>query len=223
MTNSPARRLRAAVAFGVASTVMVACGGGSVATERTDGVAPQLPTGHPVVEAPSLDEARSEGPVGSTGVVLETLEGGGYTYALLDLDGVQRWVAGPPIPMEAGDTVSVPDMVSMGAFSSPSLQRSFDELFFTGGFQTTGEGQAPTPDDFQHHGSVTEAIVAGSYVYLAVDTGEETLWIAAPVTEVEQGARVGWNGGSLMKDFTSPSLGRTFAEIFFVEGVFILG
>jgi hypothetical protein len=160
--------------------------------------------------------------MGTTGVVMEALHGGGYTYARVDFDGGERWIAGPPIPLAVGDTVSVPDMMNMGGFRSESLGRHFDELFFTGGFHRAGQDLGPVEASFQHEGSVEEIIAVGSYVYLLVDTGVENLWIAAPATEIEEGARVGWNGGSLMRNFSSPSLGRTFSEILFVAAVSVL-
>ena len=213
--------LRASAACSLA--FLVACAGGP----GPDTVEPLLPAGHPVVTAPTLqtDEAPEAG--GITGVVRETLEGGGYLYALLDLAEGTRWVAGPPVPLAVGDTVSVPDMVSMGAFESPTLGRSFDELFFTGAFQKHGVVVVrPTPaaaGTFQHEGEVQEAITSGAYVYVSVDTGAEILWIAAPTTKLEPGQRIGWNGGTQMGSFTSPTLGRTFEAILFVQEVTVVG
>lgn len=159
---------------------------------------------------------------GATGVVLEAHDGGGYTYARVDFEGVERWIAGPPVVLVAGDTVSVLDMVNMGRFQSEGLGREFDELFFTSGFRRAGPGAAPAEGGLRYEGSVEEVLVTHSYVIALVDSGEESVWIAAPVTEVHEGDRIGWNAGSLMREFWSPSLDRTFDEILFVSRVFVL-
>lgn len=174
------------------------------------------PPGHPVTGG----EGSLNGE--ATGVVLEAHDGGGYTYAKVDFQGVERWVAGPPASLAAGDTVAVLDLVNMGAFKSERLGREFDELFFTSGFRQASGVVTPTGDGFQHEGFVEEVIVTRSYVIALVDSGEEALWVAGPVTEVREGDRIGWNAGTLMTEFWSPSLDRTFDEILFVPRVFVL-
>lgn len=208
------RALRGTVLL--AGALVAACSGGSVNGSSAGATAPGLPSGHPVVEAERLNPAPTSDAVATTGVVQETLEGGGYTYVRLDLAGTERWVAGPPAELATGDTVTVPNMTSMGAFTSASLGRTFDDLYFTGGFIQEGELS------FEHEARVEQVLTSGSYVYLAVDYEDETMWLAAPATQVTEGDSVGWNGGSLMKDFTSSTLERTFAEILFVEGVAVL-
>ena len=43
-----------------------------------------------------------------------------------------------------------------------------------------------------------------------------------PSADVQAGDSVGWSGGTLMQDFTSSTLGRTFPEILFVHAVSVL-
>ena len=83
-------------------------------------------------EPPRVDEIASTTP---TGVVLETMDAGGYTYAHVALDDTEMWVAGPPTPLKVGDTVSLVDTMFMGPFTSPALDRSFDEIFFVMSFR----------------------------------------------------------------------------------------
>ncbi len=62
------------------------------------------------------------------GVVKETMQAGGYTYARLDLCGKERWIAGPPVPLNVGETAKVSGAFTMKGFKSPTLGRTFDEL-----------------------------------------------------------------------------------------------
>ena len=56
-------------------------------------------------------------PVGMVrGTVLETMDGGGYTYALIDTETDQRWVASQQIPVGVGDVVQVSQGMPMQAF-----------------------------------------------------------------------------------------------------------
>ena len=70
-----------------------------------------------------------------------------------------------------------------------------------------------------HAGVVTEAISATSYTYLHVkgDGGEE--WLATSQMDIKPKSKIRWNDGSIMTNFTSKSLNRTFDKIRFVEVV----
>lgn len=201
----------------LASVLGLSCSGPPATPGPSDAAAVGLPPGHPTVEAPRLERSADPGTRAMSGIVLETVDGGGYTYARLDFAGEERWVAGPESALSIGDTVAVADMANMGPFSSPSLGRSFEELYFTGSFG--GPGAATV----EHRGVVTQVVPAGSYLYLEVEAEGVSRWLAAPAAQVHEGDSVGWNGGSLMRDFASPSLGRTFSEILLVEAVTVLG
>jgi hypothetical protein len=65
--------------------------------------------------------------------VLETMDGGGYTYVKVDEDGAVYWAAAPAAQVAVGDQVNFSEQMMMKNFSSPSLNRTFDELMFVGG------------------------------------------------------------------------------------------
>jgi hypothetical protein len=50
----------------------------------------------------------------------------------------------------------------------------------------------------------------------ASDTEEPLVWLAGPETVLGVGDVVSWQGGSLMRQFHSGTLNRTFTEIVFV-------
>ena len=218
--------LAAAAVAGIALAAVSGMSGDSVAEDGTAGAA----TTTPEASASALPEGHPEIPptasAGETlvGVVRETLQGGGYTYARLDTDDGEVWAAGPTTDLAEGETVTLMGVMQMGAFSSPSLERSFDELYFVDRFvagdasEATGAGGAAAPDavvgDFR--GTVKQAIPASRYVYLEVETGDGPVWLAAPEMAVEEGDEVRWAGGTLMRDFASGTLDRTFDAILFV-------
>jgi membrane protein implicated in regulation of membrane protease activity len=96
---------------------------------------PTMPPGHPPMGGSAPAEAAPARPGAShvAGKVVETLEGGGYTYAKVEQDGKTSWVAVPPTPLSVGQEVEfVPGFV-MNNFNSKALNRTFDAITFSGG------------------------------------------------------------------------------------------
>ncbi len=69
------------------------------------------------------------------------------------------------------------------------------------------------------HGAVLETMNAGSYTYVQVRTASGDIWAAGPTTTVAVGDEVTLPQGMLMQDFESPSLGRKFPQIYFVNAI----
>ena len=69
------------------------------------------------------------------GLVLEAIQGAGYTYVHVEDDGVRLWVAGEQIDVEAGQAVTWDGGAVMRDFESPTLQRTFDRLLFADGLR----------------------------------------------------------------------------------------
>ena len=74
-------------------------------------------------------EGDSKGPPQS-GKVLETMEGGGYTYMQLDQDGKMVWIAVRRADVAVGDKVEYVEQMRMRNFTSKTLEKSFDEIVF---------------------------------------------------------------------------------------------
>lgn len=91
-----------------------------------------LPADHPPIgTAPGAASAPADAP---TGLVKETMDSGGYTYALLDIDGEEIWTAGPPTELEVDDRVALAGAMGMENFTASSLDRTFDRILFVSGF-----------------------------------------------------------------------------------------
>jgi hypothetical protein len=67
-------------------------------------------------------------------------------------------------------------------------------------------------------GTVLETFDSGGYTYVRLDTANGDLWAAGPVAEVAVGDDIVLEGAMVMQNFTSGTLDRTFAEIWFASG-----
>ncbi len=81
------------------------------------------------------------------GKVAETMDAGGYSYARLEKDGKSVWVALPVMQLKVGQEIDIENAMPMKSFSSKSLNRTFDVIYFASGIkggQPAG-GQAMPP------------------------------------------------------------------------------
>lgn len=95
-----------------------------------------------------------------TGVVLETVTGGGYTYMHIEEDGKKFWIAGPQASISKGARVGFSEQIWMSNFESKALNRTFDKLLFVSGVQVVSSVQN-SPALSPPTGSTSE--VAGTY------------------------------------------------------------
>ncbi|MBW2244330.1 MAG: hypothetical protein JRH01_20290 [Deltaproteobacteria bacterium] len=74
-----------------------------------------------------------------------------------------------------------------------------------------------------NRGRVVSATTVGGYTYLEVDVQGTRMWVASSPVQVQPGTEVGWGQFSVMKNFTSKSLNKTFDQILFVDRVVPVG
>ena len=83
-----------------------------------------------------------------SGKVVETIDGGGYTYALVDKDGAKIWVAMGKTRLAVGTEITCQPGMVMNNFRSTALNRSFKSIVFSSGvasFSGTADSPAGTP------------------------------------------------------------------------------
>jgi len=122
------------------------------------------------------------------GTVLETMDAAGYTYVLLDTAEGQRWVAVQQTTVTVGDTVQTDQGMAMQNFTSQSLNRTFEVIYFSGALQnlsttTPPEGQRATGLPPGHPSTsvapaAAETMVVDSAV-AAVEDGKDIAWVYA--------------------------------------------
>jgi hypothetical protein len=208
------RRLPAATLFTIFAAACSRGGDTPGAAQQAGGA---LPEGHPPISGQA-----AMGQQGPGGVVLETMDGGGYTYARLGANGQDIWVAGPVTAVAVGDTVMMVNPMAMGQFTSKALERTFDNLYFADAFRKPGEVAAAAPDVGANTGVVQETMNSGGYTYARVAAGDVDVWLAGPETVVSQGQTISWTGGMVMTGFKSKSLDRTFDQILFVNSIHVV-
>lgn len=94
--------------------------------------------------AAAADPATAAPQAAQTGTIVETMEGGGYTYMKLDNSGETVWLAVQRADVAVGDTVEYIENMRLPNFTSKALNRSFDEIVF-GGLQGARAPAAPQP------------------------------------------------------------------------------
>jgi hypothetical protein len=89
-----------------------------------------------------------------SGTVVETMNSGGYTYALVDKDGVKTWVALPKTSIAVGNEITCQPGMMMNNFSSSSLNYTFTQIVFSMGFTSSSDA----PDSSEAGTEPDEAI-----------------------------------------------------------------
>jgi hypothetical protein len=92
--------------------------------------APQSQSAKPSAQmAPATPAAPATSP-GKSGKVVETMDASGYTYVNVDTGSETFWAAAPQFAVKVGDEVLVPEGMPMTNFSSKTLDRTFDVVYF---------------------------------------------------------------------------------------------
>ncbi len=76
------------------------------------------------------------------GTVLETMNSGGYSYIFMDTGQDQRWVAALETPVKVGDVVQTDEGMAMTGFTSKTLNRTFNVVYFVSSLQNLSGGCA---------------------------------------------------------------------------------
>lgn len=72
-------------------------------------------------------------------------------------------------------------------------------------------------DPSKIYGKVADVINTGSFTYIEVETNNEKVWAAGPVTPIQNGDMIGFSTMLPMPNFHSKSLARDFSIIYFTN------
>ncbi len=103
----------------------------------------ELPPGHPPLDASSDYDAvnQNKGPV-LVGEIIETMDTGNYTYILVKTSDKNVWAAAEQFDAVVGSRVAVPKGMLVKNFESPTLNRTFDEVYFADSVEILAPGAA---------------------------------------------------------------------------------
>jgi predicted lipoprotein len=179
------------------------------------------------------------------GKVVETMNAKGYTYICLEKDGKRGWSAVPVLSIKVGEEIELIPGTDMGKFTSPALNRTFDNIHFSPGVkgadgkyrtdapQAADPEKAPLPANHPAlkpqdapataaapiTGKVVETMDSGGYSYISLEKDGKKTWLAVPAMKVTVGDQLSFQSGMEMPSFTSKSLNRTFEKIIFSNGL----
>jgi hypothetical protein len=108
-----------------------------------------------------------------TGAVLETMNAGGYTYALIDTGADKLWAAGPETSAKVGDRVSATGLMTMRGFESKTLERTFDVIYFAAAL--SGADADIDVSAFHTAGQPTNPDAAASTISVEAAAGGQTV------------------------------------------------
>lgn len=91
----------------------------------------------------------------TSGTIVETMSGSGYTYILVDSDTEKTWVAIPETVVEVGADVSYAPGMVMENFTSKSLNRTFEAIVFSAGL---AQDDKATPITLKSNDSFASAV-----------------------------------------------------------------
>jgi len=137
----------------------------------------------PAVENSALATPVPEGMI--RGTVLETMDAAGYTYVLLDTGEGQQWFATQQTPVAVGDVVQTNQGMAMEKFTSQSLNRTFDVIYFSGALQNLSATTLPA----EHP---TTALPPGHPTTKPAPAGAATVVTDLAVAAVEEGKDIAW-------------------------------
>ncbi len=89
----------------------------------------------PEETAAAAHDAQQNETVALKGTIIETFDSGGYTYLQLDNGSKKIWAAISQAKVTVGDEVSLKSGAVMQNFYSRSLDRTFEEIIFSGGIE----------------------------------------------------------------------------------------
>jgi hypothetical protein len=82
--------------------------------------------------------------------------------------------------------------------------------------------KAPAPDELPNKGKVISSMDANDFTYIEVERNGAIEWIAAPKMAVKPGSTLRYEEGSVMNNFYSKLLKRTFDSVMFVGHVTVV-
>ncbi|MBF0136466.1 MAG: hypothetical protein H7833_01580 [Magnetococcus sp. DMHC-1] len=173
----------------------------------------------PLTVTPSDPNKKTAGTmtIPQSGKVAEVIQTESYSYVRIETEGWPLWLATNRLNVKTGEMVHWGQYSVMRNFFSKSLNQTFPMLLMVGEI-LPGAGPVPSATSSSNQGKAHAVFQAGGYTYIQVDS-DKGPWLAVPSTQVNSGQIVSWSSGTVMRNFTSKTLDRTFEEIQFLGSI----
>lgn len=126
---------------------------------------------HPPMSSAQAELPKPKEQLPVSGKVVQTMNGGGYSYVLLKkADGNKVWLAVPQTAIELGAQLTFKPGMEMADLPSKSLNRTFERIIFSEGLMTEKEGKAGKKAGKKSPGS--KGTVAAAEEKVKVDKAE---------------------------------------------------
>ena len=109
-----------------------------------------------------------------SGRVVETMDSGRYTYALIEKEGKRTWVAVPKMEIVVGQDISFKKGIEMVNFESKTLNRTFDKIIFSEGPFV----QKEPVDEMKSGGSKGKVIIPDKKITVEKASGPDAYTVA---------------------------------------------
>ena len=113
------------------------------------------------------------------GVVIETMDSGGYTYVAIETDQDTVWAAGPKTAVKAGDVVQISQGMPMQQFTSKTLNRTFDVLYFVNAIENLTTPAAAAPMAGEPGAGKPAPPDVGDVSVAELEAGQNIAWLYA--------------------------------------------
>ncbi len=147
------------------------------AAEVEKPVHPAISSAHPATVQPEAAQPKEQLPV--SGKVVQTMNGGGYSYVLLkQASGEKVWLAIPQTNIELGAQLTFQPGMEMVNLASKSLNRTFERIIFSQGLVEEKTGKSGKKVSKKSPGSKGVAAIADGKVKVKKADGANAYTIA---------------------------------------------
>ena len=132
----------------------------------------------PVVQKPAQTASPADGML--RGTVAETMNAAGYTYVLIESEGKRTWVAAPELAVNVGDIVQTEPSMAMHEFTSKTLNRSFDVVYFVSAVDNLSASASPVARPDSGSADAEERLEIASDIAVAqINPGQNIAYVYA--------------------------------------------
>ena len=132
----------------------------------------------PSASSPSTQSGQDER---IQGKVVETMNSGGYTYvSIMTSSGETFWAAGRPTPIKVGDVLDIKKSMEMTNFTSNTLNRTFESIYFVSSFNKSSPFHGKRPASKPQVSTVKNKPLKSKFPTLSAPVSKSNIGTSSP-------------------------------------------